>query len=208
MKFGLMTQIQVPRPWGPGAERDAFHNAVAQAAAGEAHGFEYFWITEQHFYYEIGHCSAPEMVLAAIDRKAWRAKPPGRGTRTIATIFTHVHNIRRKWVRLSAPGWKLPKELRHRSCTLAQARKSLAESGRLCGKLLGEALEGRIEKFHRDGWARLWPAGAVMFAYMMAHEAHHRGQLYLMLGLRGVPTPPLYGLTEEELRRRTIDAGR
>jgi alkanesulfonate monooxygenase SsuD/methylene tetrahydromethanopterin reductase-like flavin-dependent oxidoreductase (luciferase family) len=51
MKFGLMTQIQVPRPWGPGVERDAFHNAVAQAAAGEALGFEYFWITEQHFYY-------------------------------------------------------------------------------------------------------------------------------------------------------------
>ena len=34
------------------------------------------------------------------------------------------------------------------------------------------------------------------------HEAHHRGQLYLMLGLRGVRTPPLYGLTEEELRAK------
>ncbi len=36
----------------------------------------------------------------------------------------------------------------------------------------------------------------------LEHEAHHRGQLYLMLGLRGIPTPPLYGLTEEELRAR------
>ena len=86
MKFGLMTQIQVPRPWGPGAERDAFHNAVAQAAAGEAHGFEYFWITEQHFYYEIGHCSAPEMVLAATSQR----------TRTLrlgfAVILVPCHN--------------------------------------------------------------------------------------------------------------------
>ena len=49
MKFGLMTQLQMPRPWEHGAERDAFHNAIAQAQAGEARGFEYFWITEQHF---------------------------------------------------------------------------------------------------------------------------------------------------------------
>ena len=34
---------------------------------------------------------------------------------------------------------------------------------------------------------------------MTEHEAHHRGQLYLMLRLLGVPTPPLYGLTEEQL---------
>lgn len=32
---------------------------------------------------------------------------------------------------------------------------------------------------------------------MLEHEAHHRGQLYLMLGLRGVSVPQLYGLTEE-----------
>lgn len=35
---------------------------------------------------------------------------------------------------------------------------------------------------------------------MLEHEAHHRGQLYLMLGLRGVTAPPIYGLTSEEVR--------
>ena len=38
---------------------------------------------------------------------------------------------------------------------------------------------------------------------MFEHEAHHRGQIYLMLALRGVPTPPLYGLTSEEVRARS-----
>jgi uncharacterized damage-inducible protein DinB len=38
---------------------------------------------------------------------------------------------------------------------------------------------------------------------MVEHEAHHRGQLYLMLGILGVETPPLYGLTEEEVRARS-----
>jgi len=38
---------------------------------------------------------------------------------------------------------------------------------------------------------------------MIEHEAHHRGQIYLMLGMRGVETPPLYGLTSEEVRARS-----
>ena len=37
---------------------------------------------------------------------------------------------------------------------------------------------------------------------MVEHEVHHRGQIYLMLGMLGVETPPLYGLTEEEVRER------
>ena len=39
---------------------------------------------------------------------------------------------------------------------------------------------------------------------MLEHEAHPRGQLYLMLALLGVPTPPLYGLTSEEVRSHSI----
>jgi uncharacterized damage-inducible protein DinB len=38
---------------------------------------------------------------------------------------------------------------------------------------------------------------------MAEHEAHHRGQLYLMLRLLGVATPPLFGLTEEQLLEKS-----
>jgi uncharacterized damage-inducible protein DinB len=38
---------------------------------------------------------------------------------------------------------------------------------------------------------------------MVEHEIHHRGQIYLYLGMLGVPTPPLYGLTSEEVRARS-----
>jgi uncharacterized damage-inducible protein DinB len=34
----------------------------------------------------------------------------------------------------------------------------------------------------------------------LEHEAHHRGQLYLMLAMRDVVTPPIYGLTAEEVQ--------
>ena len=39
---------------------------------------------------------------------------------------------------------------------------------------------------------------------MVEHEVHHRGQIYLMLGMLGVPTPPLYGLTSEDVRARSV----
>jgi uncharacterized damage-inducible protein DinB len=39
---------------------------------------------------------------------------------------------------------------------------------------------------------------------MVEHEVHHRGQIYLYLAMLDVPTPPLFGLTSEEVRARSI----
>ena len=41
---------------------------------------------------------------------------------------------------------------------------------------------------------------------MVEHEIHHRGQIYLYLALLGVPTPPLYRLTSEQVRERSSAA--
>ncbi len=41
---------------------------------------------------------------------------------------------------------------------------------------------------------------------MTEHEIHHRGQIYLYLGMLGVPTPPLYGLTSEEVLSRSVNS--
>lgn len=55
----------------------------------------------------------------------------------------------------------------------------------------------------------LTPAGAPITTWkwlrlMPEHEAHHRGQIYWILGSLGVNTPPLYGLSEEEVRARSL----
>ena len=39
---------------------------------------------------------------------------------------------------------------------------------------------------------------------MVEHEIHHRGQLYIYLNMLGVKTPPMFGLTSEEVRERSI----
>ena len=38
-----------------------------------------------------------QMLIGHLDPAAWNAKPPGK-VRTIAAIFTHMHNVRSKWV--------------------------------------------------------------------------------------------------------------
>ena len=69
MKFGIMTQIQIPRPWQPTSERQAYWNALDQGVAAEAAGIEYFWMTEQHFLAEIGHAAASDIFLAALSQR-------------------------------------------------------------------------------------------------------------------------------------------
>ena len=137
-----------------------------------------------------------QIVLEHLDPAAWRAKLPGNKGRTIAAIVAHVHNIRRKWLRLSAPHLKLPAPLNRATCTQKQARAALLESAARCSEMLAEALTGpqsgqqrQVETFLRDGWSKPWPAGAAMLAYMISHDAHHRGQICMLAHQLGSPLP-------------------
>jgi uncharacterized damage-inducible protein DinB len=132
-----------------------------------------------------------QVLIEHLDPLAWRAKPPGKA-RTIAAIFTHMHNVRSKWIRLTAPHLKVPPQLNRAHCTPEQARAGLAGSSARCAEMLAEALGGsggRVEKFRRDGWAPPWPAGLEMLCYMLSHEAHHRGQVCLLAHQLGFPLP-------------------
>jgi len=141
-----------------------------------------------------------QILIEHLDPAAWTAKlqlakspsaKPSGKARTIAAIFTHMHNVRTKWVRLTAPHLKVPAQLDRAHCTPQQARAGLAESAARCQEMLGEALggEGRIEQFRRDGWGRPWPVGPEMLCYMLAHEAHHRGQVCMLAHQLGFPLP-------------------
>ena len=131
-----------------------------------------------------------QVLIEHLDPAVWRAQPPGK-VRPIAAIFTHVHNVRCKWVRLTAPHLKVPLQLNRAHCTPEQARAGLAESAARCAEMLAEALGGggRIETFRRDGWAPPFPVGVEMLCYMLAHEAHHRGQVLMLTHQLGFPLP-------------------
>jgi uncharacterized damage-inducible protein DinB len=53
------------------------------------------------------------------------------------------------------------------------------------------------------------PAGAPITCWkwlraLAEHEIHHRGQIYLYLNMLGIDTPPLFGLTSEEVLEKSL----
>lgn len=144
-----------------------------------------------------------QLLLVHLDPRVWRAQSPGvkaRAGRTIAAIFAHLHNCRLVWLRHSAPHLKCPAPLDPYRCTMKQAAAAHKRSAGQCLRMLTDALSysrnRRVTKFSRGSWTPTWPAGATMFNYMFAHEAHHRGQIIMLahqLGYR-LPTPAAYGI--------------
>jgi len=57
-----------------------------------------------------------QMLIEHLDPAAWKTKPPTTEppnkarTRNIAAISSHMHNVRCKWVRLTAPHLKIPRQ--------------------------------------------------------------------------------------------------
>ena len=68
-----------------------------------------------------------------------------------------------------------------------------------------------FDRLHEESlvyFRALTPAGTPLTTWkwlrmMPEHEIHHRGQLYTMLGMLNVPTPPLYGLTSDDVKARS-----
>ena len=146
--------------------------------------------------------SMNQLLLENLDPRAWRAKPPGvKGNgRTIAAIFTHLHNSRLVWLKHSAPHLGCPAPLRPRRCTMKQAAAAHRKSAALCLRMLTDGLSDgqkrRVTRFSRGAWTRPWPAGGAMYLYMFLHEAHHRGQIIMLahqLGYR-LPINAAYGI--------------
>src|SRR5262245_7331404 len=67
-----------------------------------------------------------------------------------------------------------------------------------------------LDKLNEEDLNRkcITPGGAPITVWkwlrsMIEHEVHHRGQIYMYLGMLGIPTPPMYGLTSEQVRERS-----
>lgn len=81
---------------------------------------------------------------------------------------------------------------------VAYMKRMHAESMELLATLGDEDLE---RKCTTPGGAEL--KVAKWLRAMIEHEAHHRGQLYLYCSMLGIATPPIFGLTEEEVKERS-----
>ena len=74
MRFGIFFEMSTPRPFADGVERQVYDNALEQARLADELGFDWVWAVEHHFLEEYSHCSAPEVVLAAVAGQTTRIR--------------------------------------------------------------------------------------------------------------------------------------
>lgn len=120
-----------------------------------------------------------QFLLENLSEEVWRADPPMGKGRTVAAIVSPMHNVRVMW--LKAP---------------SEARKALEESRGALANVLQSALDsdGRVKGFRPDV--------AAFFGYLIAHDAHHRGQITMLARQVGHPIDQktMFGMWEWGVR--------
>jgi uncharacterized damage-inducible protein DinB len=130
-------------------------------------------------------------MLQNVAPDVWRASPPSGKGRTIAEIAGHIHNARIMW--LKAVNYSnLPSKLEGEEYSSIEVIKAMKQSHASLREVLEKsfASDGRVKSFKPD-------AGS-FFAYLIAHDSHHRGQITMLarqLG-RGFPARVGYGMWE------------
>ena len=134
------------------------------------------------------------------DKIDW-AYAPGKFTlgdllRHLAVVerYMWAENVQGKPARYTTHGRELADGLNN---VLAFMEQLHAESLEIFSRLTPEDLQRKC-KTPDNAPITVWK----WLRLMTEHEIHHRGQIYLYLGMLGVATPPLYGLTSEQVRAR------
>lgn len=122
---------------------------------------------------------------------AWKAKlTEGKG-RTIAAIVAHMHNVRVMWLKAAKAG-EIPAQLDRATATPRQAMRALESSRQALSVVISQALasDGRVRSFRPDV--------AGFLAYLIAHDAHHRGQITMLARQLGhaLPQKAMFGMWE------------
>ena len=133
-----------------------------------------------------------QYLIENLPAEAWRAEPPEGKGRTIAAIVAHIHNVRVMWLKAAAKGSKIPEQLDRTSVTPAQAAKALDQSRAALSAVIKSALDsdGRVKGFRPDV--------AGFLGYLIAHDAHHRGQICMLARQVGHPVSQktMFGMWE------------
>jgi uncharacterized damage-inducible protein DinB len=105
---------------------------------------------------------------------------PGAKGRCVGKQWAHLHDVRLMWLKASAPALMagLAKLEEAEALNKKALAKALIQSGKAIELLLEQAAPtGKIKGFK--------PHATAFLGYLLAHEAHHRGQIMVILKQSG-----------------------
>lgn len=92
MKFGLMYEHSVLKPWDEHSEYRVYRQAVEQVATADELGFDQCWEVEHHFLEEYSHSSAPEVFLSYCAARTQRIRF-GHGIALVLPQINHPARV-------------------------------------------------------------------------------------------------------------------
>ncbi len=88
MRFGVFYELQNPKPWDETSDHRLVHQAIEQVCLADRLGIDHAWAVEHHFLEEYSHCSASDVVLAALASRTQRIRL-GFGIRQVIPNYNH-----------------------------------------------------------------------------------------------------------------------
>jgi hypothetical protein len=88
MKFGLLYEMETPRPWHALSEYNTYWEALAQIELADLIGLDYVWEVEHHFLEEYSHSPAPEVFYGAVSQRTKNIRI-AHGVRLLPFNFNH-----------------------------------------------------------------------------------------------------------------------
>jgi alkanesulfonate monooxygenase SsuD/methylene tetrahydromethanopterin reductase-like flavin-dependent oxidoreductase (luciferase family) len=85
MRFGLIYELQLPRPWDAKSEHRMVQHALAEVEVADRLGFDYVWANEHHFLEEYSHNSPPPKCSSPL--------PPGAPGRSMSATRWCSHRL-------------------------------------------------------------------------------------------------------------------